>query len=147
MTLKFSGDATCDIHYYAELEFGHAGTFFNDNNNSEGSQYFFSDYRNAIPAAQVAPGSLATSESQYGIAPRGVDRVRGGAAFAFRMGLIKTAATRQLMTPPEMQQFVDISLASALHRASRCPATPTATATTASCSTACSAATASGRTC
>src|SRR5436190_1002178 len=23
VTLKFSGDATCDIHYYAELEFGH----------------------------------------------------------------------------------------------------------------------------
>ena len=29
------------------------------------------------------------------------------------MGLIKTATTRQLMTPPEMQQFVDISMASA----------------------------------
>ncbi len=26
VTLKFSGDATCDVHYYAELEFGHAGT-------------------------------------------------------------------------------------------------------------------------
>src|SRR5262245_15044443 len=25
VTLKFSGDATCDVHYYAELEFGHAG--------------------------------------------------------------------------------------------------------------------------
>ena len=23
VTLKFSGDATCDVHYYAELEFGH----------------------------------------------------------------------------------------------------------------------------
>jgi opacity protein-like surface antigen len=28
VTLKFSGDATCDIHYYAELEFGHAGNLF-----------------------------------------------------------------------------------------------------------------------
>src|SRR5438552_7939890 len=25
VTLKFSGDATCDVHYYAELEFGHHG--------------------------------------------------------------------------------------------------------------------------
>src|SRR5262245_62927401 len=25
VTLKFSGDATCDVHYYAELEFGHSG--------------------------------------------------------------------------------------------------------------------------
>jgi hypothetical protein len=33
--------------------------------------------------------------------------------FAWRMGLLKTANTRQLMTPPEMQQFVDISMASA----------------------------------
>src|SRR5262245_52896980 len=24
VTLKFSGDATCDVHYYVELEFGHA---------------------------------------------------------------------------------------------------------------------------
>src|SRR5437870_1721133 len=28
VTLKFSGDASCDIHYYAELEFGHSGTIF-----------------------------------------------------------------------------------------------------------------------
>jgi hypothetical protein len=30
-----------------------------------------------------------------------------------RMGLVKTAAPRQLLTPPEAQQFVDVSLASA----------------------------------
>src|SRR5436190_922996 len=28
VTLKLSGDATCDVHYYAELEFGHAGSLF-----------------------------------------------------------------------------------------------------------------------
>jgi hypothetical protein len=33
-------------------------------------------------------------------------------AATFRMGAIRTAATRQLMTAPELQQFVDISLAS-----------------------------------
>ena len=26
VTLKLSGDATCDVHYYAELEFGHAAS-------------------------------------------------------------------------------------------------------------------------
>jgi hypothetical protein len=34
-------------------------------------------------------------------------------AFNVRMGQIRTAATRQLMVAPELQQFVDISLASA----------------------------------
>ena len=33
VTLKFSGDATCDVHYYAELEFGHA-IAFEDNRNT-----------------------------------------------------------------------------------------------------------------
>ena len=31
VTLKFSGDATCDIHYYAEFEFGHHGSIFGGN--------------------------------------------------------------------------------------------------------------------
>src|SRR5688572_19493371 len=31
-TLKFSGDATCDVHYYAELEFGHHGFWFQNEN-------------------------------------------------------------------------------------------------------------------
>ena len=45
---------------------------------------------------------------------RGVDRVRGGSRVR-RSGWASSrrAATRQLMTAPEMQQFVDISLASA----------------------------------
>ena len=34
-------------------------------------------------------------------------------AFAVRMGLVKLATTRQMMTPPEMQQFVDVSMAAA----------------------------------
>ena len=37
-------------------------------------------------------------------------------AFNFRMGKIKTPNTRQLMVAPELQQFIDISMASALHR-------------------------------
>jgi hypothetical protein len=97
VTLKFSGDATCDIHYYAELEFGHPIPV--------GSSSLL-----PLPEGIVGGGSTVDFEGtreawiEYEAAP----------AFAVRMGLVKLAATRQLMTPPEMQQFVDISLASAV---------------------------------
>jgi hypothetical protein len=116
VTLKFSGDATCDVHYYAELEFGHHGggeegfsrvtkTFgfvpqdftmqalYDNVFGQFGGSFDVDDYDAAAREAWI----------EYEAAP----------AFAFRMGLIKTAATRQLMTAPELQQFVDISLASA----------------------------------
>jgi hypothetical protein len=90
VTLKFSGDATCDVHYYAELEFGHVVPDFS--RQLGGLSFFSTDF-------------TGTREAwiEYEAAP----------AFAVRMGLVKLAATRQLMTPPEMQQFVDISMASA----------------------------------
>jgi hypothetical protein len=102
-TLKFSGDATCDVHYYAELEFGHAGSVF-DNSSSEESltgelarmqrkELFY--YGSDDPI-------LREAWIEYEMAP----------AATFRMGAIRTAATRQLMTAPELQQFADISLAS-----------------------------------
>ena len=108
-TLKLSGDATCDVHYYAELEFGHAGSIYN-NSTSEGSIPAGFDDRFMVKGeflggnnASSSSGSAREAWIEYEAAPQA----------AFRMGLIKTAATRQLMTPPEMQQFVDISLASA----------------------------------
>jgi hypothetical protein len=101
-TLKFSGDATCSMHYYAELEFGHAGAVMPMMANPPvvpppmmwmpGMVEFMED-----------PGILREAWIEYETCPQ----------FAVRMGLVKTAATRQLMTPPEMQQFVDISLAAA----------------------------------
>src|SRR5204863_677500 len=48
----------------------------------------------------------------YGTAREAWIEYEASPALVFRMGLIKTATTRQLMTPPEMQQFVDVSLAS-----------------------------------
>ena len=109
-TLKFSGDATCDIHYYAELEFGHSGTF-GDNSvlgNSDSFSLVFDDWN----------GFGVVNENRreridYGIAREAWIEWEACPQAAFRMGLIETATTRQLMTPPEMQQFVDISLASA----------------------------------
>jgi hypothetical protein len=92
VTLKFSGDATCDVHYYAELEFGHA------------SPNFFG----------IKPGGGPSSDTlNVGVAREAWIEYESSPALVFRMGLIKTAATRQLMTAPELQQFVDISLASA----------------------------------
>jgi hypothetical protein len=90
VTLKFSGDATCDVHYYAELEFGHASSGFQGFNGVGGADFF-----------------------NVGIAREAWIEYESSPALVFRMGLIKTAATRQLMTAPELQQFVDIGLASA----------------------------------
>jgi hypothetical protein len=92
VTLKFSGDATCNVHYYVELEFGHAQppilqdahvlTLYGSDSLTDGCREAWIEY-------EWCP------------------------ALAVRMGLVRLAATRQLMTPPEMQQFVDVSMASA----------------------------------
>ena len=118
-TLKFSGDATCDVHYYAELEFGHPGTPF--------GVYDTNNFGAAIaPVASwqgqnllLADGQFTTdvlfqsADELWGTLREGWIEYEAATQAAFRMGLIKTAATRQLMTAPELQQFVDISLATA----------------------------------
>ena len=105
VTLKFSGDATCDVHYYAELEFGHSGSY-RDNSTSRGS---FADQ-----ILQFTQGQITNDfRPNFGIAREAWIEYEAAPQIAFRMGLIKLPATRQLMTPPEMQQFVDISMASA----------------------------------
>ena len=100
VTLKFSGDATCDIHYYAELEFGHAGLVMAP---VVGGPPMMMGYAPGMVEFMEDPGICREAWIEYEAAPQ----------LAFRMGLIKTAAPRQLLTPPEYQQFVDISLASA----------------------------------
>ncbi len=114
-TLKLSGDATCDVHYYAELEFGHAGSKFGVENNVNEELFYFTfpgspaandvdGEEEAVAFAAAQSGSpLREAWIEYEAAPQA----------AFRMGLIRTATTRQLMTSPETQQFVDVSLASA----------------------------------
>jgi hypothetical protein len=91
VTLKFSGDATCNVHYYVELEFGHA-----------------------LPGYYQGPAQkYSYNTSAYEGCREAWIEYEWCPALAVRMGLVKLAATRQLMTPPEMQQFVDISMASA----------------------------------
>ena len=102
-TLRLSGDATCDIHYYVALEFGHPGTL-NDNevNRNTDSNFFFDANGSPINHALENGNALREGWIEYGACT----------AFAARMGLVQLPTTRQMMTPPEMQQFVDISLAS-----------------------------------
>ena len=99
-TLKLSGTAPCNICYYMELEFGHFG-------------------RNAVDD-WVARNQLATDNLGPLAQSWNFDTLReawiewcSSPAFNFRMGQIKTPNTRQLLTTPELQQFVDISIASA----------------------------------
>ncbi|MBL9086247.1 MAG: hypothetical protein JNM10_03825 [Planctomycetia bacterium] len=105
-TLKLSGDATCDVHYYAELEMGHSGTLFDNNTNRDDS--IIGDlYERFI----FGPNEQPTVS--YGVLREGWIEYESSPYLAVRAGLVKTPTTRQLMTPPEMQQFVDISMASA----------------------------------
>ncbi|MDJ0973517.1 MAG: porin [Planctomycetota bacterium] len=106
-TIKLSGEAPCDICYYIELEFGHYGR----------------DVIEPRPG-QTAPNPFFDDLDRFGLGGSGqsfnYDNTREAwiewcscEAFNFRMGQIKTPTTRQMMVAPELQQFVDVSLASA----------------------------------
>ena len=114
-TLKFSGDATCAVHYYAELEFGHAGSMFGVNSPSEDGPFQNWQSQLYILGNPGADESILGEDSSglFGLLREGWIEWDACPQASFRMGLVKTAATRQLMTAPEMQQFVDISLATA----------------------------------
>jgi hypothetical protein len=94
VTLKFSGDATCDVHYYAELEFGHPLPGFSG-------------------LLKLPVGNLAAGSADVGTCREAWVEYESSPAIVVRMGLLKVATTRQLMTPPELQQFIDICQASA----------------------------------
>jgi hypothetical protein len=113
LTLKLSGDVLCDMHYYAELEFGHSGSWFDNEaiEDADGTDFFVHNWGGPNQAFQ---GIVPFGQSgDFGIAREAWIEWEAAPAFAIRMGLLETAATRQLMTPPEMQQFVDVSMASA----------------------------------
>jgi len=101
-TLKFSGTAPCSICWYLELEFGHYG-----------EEFATGGYTG--PSVGGAPSeNLGPWDQSFNF-----DNSREAwiewcycPAFNVRMGQVKTPATRQLMVAPELQQFVDISLAS-----------------------------------
>ena len=98
-TLKFSGEAPCSIRYYTELEFGDPGWFV---------------WTPVYTLMQANPAPFINQGYNYDIFREGWIEWGAADAFNFRMGKIKTPNTRQLMVAPELQQFIDISMASAL---------------------------------
>ena len=103
-TVKFSGEAPCNTRYYVELEFGHFG-------------------RNQLdtliqPNPQLDPPNLGPQNQSLNYDNTREAWIEWGGSrcdnlLNLRFGQIRTAATRQLLVAPELQQFVDISLASA----------------------------------
>jgi hypothetical protein len=124
-TVKLSGHAPCNICYYMELEFGHSGAdIIGPRPDGQRTAPFDLGFPvGPQPLNNRNTGNLGPT--QYGATPvdyqsNNYDNTREAwiewcscDALKFRMGQIMTPNTRQLMTAPELQQFVDVSLASA----------------------------------
>jgi len=95
-TLKFSGTAPCNISYYMELEFGHWGQDMLE-----------------FDRGQFEPLGPLNQSLNFDSTREAWIQWSSSDAFNFRMGQIRTATTRQAMVAPELQQFVDVSLATA----------------------------------
>lgn len=113
--LKFSGTAPCNMRYYVELDFGHHG------GGPQGNAYAGLSELTQVPTGPTAGGLANRNGFPLLGQSNNFDNTReawiewGCAdAFNFRMGQIKIPTTRQLLTPPELQQFVDISMASSV---------------------------------
>jgi len=96
-TLKLSGTAPCNTSWYAELEVG-------DHGQAEVERRF------GVAGSPLGP--LAQSHAYDPLREAWVEWSLSD-LLSVRAGRIRTATTRQLMTPPERQQFCDVSLASA----------------------------------
>ena len=94
-TVKLSGEAPCDVCWYMELEFGHFGRDLTD-----------------VQIPQDLGATFFGSTRNYDNTREAWIEWCSCDAFNVRMGQVKLPTTRQLMVVPELQQFVDISLAS-----------------------------------
>jgi len=98
-TLKLSGEAGCRLRYYAELEFGDPG---------------WPLWTPVHMLAQAHPWPFLNQGYAYDVFREGWIEYGISDLIGFRAGKIKTPNTRQLMVAPELQQFIDVSMASAL---------------------------------
>jgi len=98
-TLKLSGEVPCRLAFYAELEFGDPGWFL---------------WTPVHTLVQGYPGPFLNQLYDYDVLREAWIQWSLSDAVSFRMGKIKTPNTRQLMVAPELQQFVDVSMASAV---------------------------------
>jgi hypothetical protein len=103
-TVKLSGEAPCDVCWYLELEFGHSGA----NERRGGLEPAgFNDL------VQQNVGPFEHQSDNFDNSREAWIEWCSCPSFNVRMGQVKTPTTRQMMTPPELQQFVDVSMASA----------------------------------
>lgn len=114
--VKFSGTAPCNTCYYVELDFGHFGRDLYDIRQQptfKGPPNL--NIINLGPTYYGVQGGVGADfqSSNFDNTREAWIEWCSCAAFNVRMGQILTPNTRQLMTAPELQQFVDISLASA----------------------------------
>jgi hypothetical protein len=120
VTWWLGGEADCGIAWYAELEFGHAlprsGASLTPRLTGDDARAGFMgsvDTDEVVREAWI--GWRPWRSFRYGPADGeeyGFSRW-GLAAGTLSMGLVRTAGPWQLMVPPEEQQFIDVSLASA----------------------------------
>jgi hypothetical protein len=115
--VKFSGTAGCSTCYYLELDFGHFGR---DVVGLEGEANGLAHGPSTGGVQSKLPNLAGTYYSQFDAQSNNFDNTReawiewcGCESFNVRMGQVMTPNTRQLLTRPELQQFVDVSLASA----------------------------------
>ncbi len=101
-TLKLSGTAPCSMRYYVELEFGHAG------------QGNLLPFQGRAVGDNRLPIPIVRQSNNFSVGREAWIEWGCNDAFNVRMGLVKTPSTRQLMVPPELQLFADISMASAV---------------------------------
>jgi hypothetical protein len=105
--LKFSGTAGCSTCYYVELDFGHEGT-----DETSSARRGINGHDNLGPNYDLFQGPNHQSNNFDNTREAWIEWC-GCESFHVRMGQILTPGTRQLMTRPELQQFVDVSVASA----------------------------------
>lgn len=98
-TLKFSGEAPCDTRFYLELELGHHGA----------------PVLSVVQTlAQYGFGPFVGHAGRYETLREAWVEWSINDALHLRVGQVRTPTTRQLMVPVELQQFADVSVASAL---------------------------------
>ena len=101
--LKFSGTAPCNMRYYVEMDFGHHG------GNIYGLPWLYHGY-----LAAPNGGVFAINSYQYSNTREAWIEWGASDSFNVRMGQILYPNARQLLVAPELQQFVDISMASSV---------------------------------
>jgi hypothetical protein len=104
--LKFSGTAPCCTRYYIELDFGHFGEEINDPLRAQPFPL--------APNEILGPGGRERQSENFANTREAWIEWGASPEFNIRMGQIELPVTRQLLTDPALQQFVDISLASSV---------------------------------